>query len=110
MYDAVPTIRSIIDQVVAKRDQRRDGFARVIKNAMDTSLGDDAEDVLKLLSDRGISRALAREALDIAKQQGAFTIFSLVEALTRINGRQAYAGDRSEADAKASRLLAMAMN
>ena len=39
---------------------------------------------------------------------GGFTIFTLVDALTRVSGKLANAGDRSEADAKASALLALA--
>ncbi len=46
--------------------------------------------------------------IEIARQRGGFTIFALVDALTRISGKLANAGDRSEADAKASALLALA--
>ena len=46
MHEAILMIRSIIEQLVEKRDQRRDGFVRVIKNAMGAKLGDDADDVL----------------------------------------------------------------
>ncbi|MFH1107750.1 MAG: hypothetical protein V1790_00930 [Planctomycetota bacterium] len=42
------------------------------------------------------------------RQWSGFTIFALVDALTRISGKLANVGDRSEADAKASALLALA--
>ena len=51
---------------------------------------------------------MAKRALDIAATQGRFTIFSVVDALTRMAGEIANAGDRSELDSKASRLLALA--
>jgi hypothetical protein len=101
-------IRRTLDALVARRDERRDGFLKVIGKAMRDKLGDDAEDVLKQLAKNGIPKQYAKEALDIAKQQGRFTIFSLVDALTRIAGRKVNAGDRLELDAKAAQLLALA--
>ena len=80
----------------------------MITKAMGQKLGNDAEKVMKVLNDRGIAKKLANEALEIARQRGTLTIFALVDALTRISGRLANAGDRSEADAKASALLALA--
>ena len=44
----------------------------------------------------------------MALQQGRFTIFSLVDALTRLAGRLMNAGDRLEIDAKAEQLLMLA--
>jgi hypothetical protein len=79
-----------------------------MRKAMRQKLGDDADEVLKVLNERGITKKLAKEALEIARQRGSFTIFALVDALTRISGKLANAGDRSEADAKASALLALA--
>ncbi len=75
---------------------------------MGQKLGDDADEVLKVLNERGITKKLGKEALEIARQRGAFTIFALVDALTRLSGKLANAGDRSEPDAKASTLLALA--
>jgi hypothetical protein len=43
--------------VVAKRDQRKDGFVQVIKKAMTTKLG---EEVLKSLTQNGIPRSAAK--------------------------------------------------
>jgi predicted GNAT family acetyltransferase len=64
--------------------------------------------VSKVLSRHGITRALAKEALTIARQSGRFTIFSVVDALTRLSGQIVNAGDRTEADQAASSLLALA--
>jgi hypothetical protein len=44
----------------------------------------------------------------MAEQAGRFTVFTLVDALTRIAGEYQYAGDRTELDQKASGLLALA--
>lgn len=101
-------IRRTLDALVARRDERRDGFVKVIGKAMRERLGDDADDVLKELAKNGIPRQYAKEALEIAKQHGRFTIFSLVDALTRIAGQLINAGDRLELDAKAAQLLALA--
>ncbi|MBA4065647.1 MAG: DUF932 domain-containing protein [Isosphaera sp.] len=108
VHDAVAEIRRRIEALVARRDARRDGFAAVIRKAMQTTLGADADETLKQLGKAGFTRALANEAIEIARQQGRFTIFALVDALTRLAGRIANAGDRAEADAKAARLLALA--
>jgi len=108
VHDCISGVRRMIEALVAKRDQRRDGFARVMANAFKTKLGDKAEDVAKVLSKHGIPRDLSNQALKIAEQQGRFTVFSLVDALTRITGKYEYAGERTEVDEKASRLLALA--
>ena len=94
--------------VWSKRDDRRDGFAKVMANAFKTELGDKAEDVAKVLAKHGIPRDLGKQAMEMAEQTGRFTVFTLVDALTRIAGRYEYVGDRTEIDQKASGLLALA--
>ena len=108
VHDALNNIRQIIEALVAKRDARRDRFAEVIKKAMQTELGTEAEEVQKILSQNGITRSLAKEAISIAQAQGRLTIFSMVDALTRIAGKIVNAGDRVDVDHKAGRLLALA--
>ena len=108
--DSLREIRRIIAQLVEKRDERRDGFARVMKKAFETRLGDKAEDVAKVLFKHGIPRDLAKQALAMAERQGRFTIFSLVDALTRISGQYENAGDRLEAEEKSCALLALAQD
>lgn len=109
VHEAFNQIRRMIDGLVAKRDERRDGFVRVIRKAMETRLGETPDSVMKVLSDKGITRALAKEALEIAKRSGRFTVFSLVDALTRVSGEMKYAGERTDADARAASLLALAV-
>jgi len=108
IHDSLDDMRRIVEQLVAKRDQRRDGFVKVIVKAMHERLGADAEEVMKILIQRGISRTWAKQALQIAEQQGRFTIFSIVDALTRMAGEMPYVGERTEADQKAAALLTMA--
>jgi len=55
---------------------------------MAQTLGKDAEEAMKALTKNGIPRGAAKKALDIAEQKGRFTIFALVDALTR-NGEGA---------------------
>ena len=45
-----------------------------------------AEEVAKVLLQHGIGRNWAKQALEIAKEQGRFTIFAMVDALTRMAG------------------------
>lgn len=108
VHECFGQIREIIGRLVEKRDQRRDGFVNAIRKAMETTLGRSAEDVLKVLAKQGIPRAAAKEAVEIAAQRGRFTIFCVVDALTRLAGRIKHAGDRTEADERASALLALA--
>jgi hypothetical protein len=106
--EALGDIRRIVEALVEKRDARRDGFAAVVRKAMETKLGEDAEEAMKALAKAGITRTLATRALDIAKVTGRFTIFAVVDALTKLAGELANAGDRTESDQRASSLLALA--
>ncbi|MBN2562347.1 MAG: DUF932 domain-containing protein [Phycisphaerae bacterium] len=108
VHDSLREIRRLVEGLVEKRDQRRDGFVRVIRKAMETKLGDDADEVMDVLNKRGITRKLAKEAIEVARQQGGLTIFAVVDALTRIAGNLKNGGDRTEADARASALLTLA--
>jgi hypothetical protein len=108
VHEALSEIRRVIESLVEKRDQRRDGFVKAIQRAMETTLGADAEEVQKALGQNGIPRALAREAIEIAEQKGRFTVFALVDALTRIAGNVVNAGERLQVDQKAAGLLALA--
>jgi hypothetical protein len=108
VHEAFSEIRRIICRLAEKRDQRRDGFAAAIKKAMQTRLGDSRDDVLKLLAKRGLARTLAKRALDMAQQNGAMTIFAVVDALTQLAGEGDFAGQRTDIDAKASALLELA--
>lgn len=58
---------------------------------------------------RVVGRGVAKQALEIAQAQGRFTIFALVDALTRLSGEISNAGDRTDADEKAGALLALAI-
>jgi len=109
VHESFSEIRRIIERLVAKRDERRDGFARVIGKAMEATLGESSDEVLKMLSGRGIIRSVAKEALKLAQESGRFTVFSVVDALTRLNGRMKHVGERTDADVKAASLLAMAV-
>ena len=96
VHDALSDIRCAIQSLVQKRDQRRDAFVKAVQQAMVTTLGSDAEEVQKAMSQNGIPRALIKEAMEIAQEKGRFTVFSLVDALTRIAGKIVNAGERIE--------------
>lgn len=107
--DGLNEIRQIIERLVAQRDSRRDRFADVMRNAMQTRLGSDADEVMKTVCNQGIPQPLVKKAMEIARHNGAFTIYSLVDAMTRLTQQSKYAGDRMEADARVGRLLALAL-
>lgn len=107
--EAVGNIQRLIERLVNRRDERRDAFAKTIANAMKTKLGEDADEVLKILQKHGITKTLGNEALKIAEEQGRFTIFSVVDALTRLAGQCENAGERTTLDVKGSSLLALAV-
>ena len=109
VHDALSDIRCAIQSLVQKRDQRRDAFVKAVQKAMVTTLGSDAEETQKALSQNGIPRALIKEAMEIAQEKGRFTVFSLVDALTRIAGKIVNAGERIAVDQKAAGLLALAV-
>jgi len=107
--DGLGEIRQIIENLANKRDERRDGFVKVIRKAMTEKLGDDADEVSRRLASEGIPRGIVKDAMEIARQQGAFTIFSIVDALTRTSQSVQLAGNRVELDAKIGRLLSLAV-
>ena len=100
-------IRAMIEAIVAKRDARKDGFVAVIRKAMEAKLGSDADEALKELCKHGITRNAAKDAIELAREKGRFTIWSVVDALTRLSQKSQYAGDRTEADQKAAQLLSL---
>lgn len=106
--DGLNEIRSILERLVARRDERRDSFATVMKKAMTERLGSDADEVTKVLSAENIPRGLIKDAMEIASKQGAFTIFAVVDALTKLSQKVNYVGDRTELDSKIGQLLALA--
>lgn len=107
--DSLTEICRIVEALVAKRDARKDGFARLIQKAMQESVGQDGEDATKFLFKQGIPRNLVKQAVErIAEAGERFTLWSLVDALTKLNGEVRYAGDRMEADIKVAQLLALA--
>lgn len=106
--DGLPEVRRIIESLIAKRDERRDSFVTCIRKAMKERIGRDADDVVSLLTKEGIPRRAIKAAMEIARQQGAFTIFSVVDALTRVSQQVQNAGDRTALDTKIGQLLALA--
>ena len=105
--DALGEIRQHVVALVRKRDERRDGFLRVMKKAMKQTLGADAEEVMKELAKQGLSRGLAKQAVEMVAG-GRFTIFARVDALTRLAQKVEYAGDRTAIYVQAAVIFALA--
>jgi hypothetical protein len=109
VHDGLAEVRRIIQSLALKRDQRRDAFAKAIQRAMETTVGDDADEVRAALTKVGVSRSLGRQAIEIARQQGRFTVFNMVDALTRLSRQIVNAGDRTIVDQQAGNLLTLAV-
>jgi hypothetical protein len=105
--EALGDIRRIVEGLVERRDERKDGFVAMIRKAMEQRLGEDAEEVMKALGRAGIRKTLAKRALEIAERQGRFTIFAVVDALTRIAREFQNAGERTDADQRAASLFSL---
>jgi hypothetical protein len=57
----------------------------------------------------GKGKALAKRALEVADAYGnRFTIFAVVDGLTRLSAELEFVGERTAANTKASALLALA--
>jgi hypothetical protein len=108
VHEALNEIRQAIDALVRKRDERRDGFVKVVGQAMKTTLGSDTDEVRKILSEKSIPRAMAKEAIEMVEGKGRFTIFAMVNALTQIARRMVNAGDRMQLDQRAASLMSLA--
>ncbi len=108
VQEALDDVREAICHLVAKRDERRDAFSKGMKLAMNTTLGQDAEEVHKVLSKHGVSSRLVEQAIEVAGPQTPYSVFAIVDALTRIAGRYENAGDRLVLDQKAATLLSLA--
>jgi hypothetical protein len=106
--ECLSEIRRHIERLTHTRDARRDSFAKVMGKAFTHKLGDKADDVAKVLAGHGLPRDLGKRALQMAAEAGQFTVFSVVDALTRIAGEYQFAGDRVEIDERASSLLELA--
>ena len=106
--DGLDEIRRIIEGLRDKCATRRDGFVRCMRKAMTERLGHDGDEVLKQLAQHGIPRQLIPQALQLAQAQGGFTIFAVVDALTRLSQSVQLAGDRAALDTKIGSLLALA--
>jgi hypothetical protein len=109
VHDGLVDVRRIIQSLALKRDQRRDAFAKAMQRAMKTTIGVDGDEVRAALSKIGVSRVLGNQAIDIARQQGRFTVFNMVDALTRLSRQIVNAGDRTVVDQQAGSLLTLAV-
>jgi hypothetical protein len=107
--DGLEEIRRHINALVAQRDARRDSFAAALENAMRERLGSDADEVIKELARHDIPQHYIQDAMEIARAHGGFTIFALVDALTRLTQRVSFAADRAAVDAKVAGLLTLAL-
>lgn len=101
-------VKAAIEQIARKRDQLKDTFTEVLRKAATTVLGEEADDVLKAVG-RTIPKHLVEEACDLCHREGRrFSVWALVEALTRLNREVIYAGQRSDLDRMAASLFALA--
>lgn len=110
VLNALGDMREILHRLVAKRDERKDAFAKAISHAMSQSLGSNKDDVTKVLTSQGIGVGHVKEAVQaMANHGGNFSVFQAVDALTRISRQMTNAGDRAAYDMKIGGLLSLAV-
>lgn len=105
VHESLDTVRRMLTDLNDMRDARRDSFAEVIRKAMTTRLERDDDEALELVMSHGVRRTLAQRAIDRAQATGALTVYSVVDALTRLSQEIPNAGDRTDTDIAASSLL-----
>ncbi|MCA9168468.1 MAG: hypothetical protein KDB23_12415, partial [Planctomycetales bacterium] len=98
-------MRSAIENLIAVRDQRRDAFAKTVDVAMDTRFAESRDEAIAVLRRHGLSADLLDET---HSSREYFTVFDIVDAITRVAGRLQNAGDRLLLDARAAALLTLA--
>jgi len=109
VHEALTHVQRMIETLIEKRDERRDGFSKMVTQAMEMRLGNDSEEVLKELRKHGVNPQLAKRAIEHARPNGPLTLFTIVDALTRFAHDKKFIGDRTAADQVASKLLALAV-
>ena len=72
---------------------------------MTTKLERDEDEALELVMSHGVRRTLAKRAINRARAMGVLTVYSVVDALTRLSQEIPNAGERTDADIAASSLL-----
>ena len=108
--ESLEVIRSMVHELAKKRDERRSGFVSVVERAMGTRLATTSDATINEITRHGFTRSLAEQAVTSAEQtSGGLTIFAIVDALTRLTQKAAYAGDRAALDQKAGALLSLAV-
>ena len=83
-------------------------IADALVPVLQDALGADAEQVTEALRKQGIGPRLAQQAIELVPPWQTYSVFSIVDALTRIAGRYENAGDRLLLDQKAASLLSLA--
>lgn len=106
---ALENIRQLMRRVVDSSSARKDAFAKALACAQRTKLGSCSEEVIKVLRSCGIGVSYVRPAVAaMADKSDGYTVYNVVDSLTRLTGRLVNAGDRFAQDSKIGQLLALA--
>lgn len=103
--DGLGQIRLMLESLIDVKNQRQEQFAAKIEQARKTKLGDDAEEVTKLLRKQGIPLGMLKAATKITA--GNNSAFAWVDALTRATGKLQFAGARNALDQKIGSILSL---
>lgn len=109
--DGLNEIRRLIETLVKRRDARRDGFARVMEKARTIKLGNDRDEVEKVLDKFDVPKRISGAALEVARlsnPETRYTLSAILDSLTRFSQGTWFAGERTEMDVRISALLALA--
>ena len=104
----IPILSDRFSEEIEKLQSPRAKASRM-EHAVKRTITVKMAEVRTALSKVGVSRSLGRQAIEIARQQGRFTVFNMVDALTRLSRQIVNAGDRTVVDQQAGNLLTLAV-
>lgn len=96
-------LNTMNDMIESSRRQAPDGFAAVVKAAMEA--GVDADKAAAILATKGLSKQLAQAAIESADKDGHLTVWALVDAITRLAREESYTAERMDVDRIGASLL-----
>ena len=105
--DAIGEIERMITSLVNVRTQRQEQFVERIRGAKRNQLGDNLEEVTKVLRQQNIPLGMIKSAAKVVRDN--HSTFAWVDALTRASGQIAFAGSRAAIDQKIGSLLSLAV-
>ncbi|MDZ4849960.1 MAG: DUF932 domain-containing protein [Pirellulaceae bacterium] len=103
-------IRFILKRLVLTSHTRKDRFAKAIRAAMATSVGNTKAEAIQNLGRFDLKPSFLTQALDrMIEDSAGYTVFNAVDYLTRGSGELCNAGARTDIDIRIGKILSLAV-